>query len=143
MMWGSRLFAVIFSGMGTPLYSVGLQLAIQAVSVALVRGNDSLCSAPLLRHPLNAERLRLFTSLSFDALMPAFGLGGLVAGHECAFVFTLLHLLFGIVAPALPLILATPTVKSLDRRGRVGALWLGLCAVWAAAAAITLWGNAM
>lgn len=143
MMWGSRLFAVLCSGIGTPLSSVGAQLVIQALSVALVRGNDSLCSATLLQHPITIERLRLFTSLSFEALMPAFGLGALVAGNECSFMFTLLHLVFGVVAPALPLIFATKTFKSLDRRGRVGAIWLGLCALWATAAAITLWTEAM
>lgn len=143
MAWGSRLVAVLCSGVGTPLSSVGAQLAIQAFCVAMVRGNESLCASALLGHPTTVARLRAFTAISFDALMPAFGMGALVAGRECAFVFTLLHLLLGVVAPTLPLILATPTVKGLDRRGRAGAVWLGLCAVWATAALITLWTDAL
>ena len=59
---GSRLFAVIVSSLLYPLAVVPVvpSLLLLAYSLTMVRSNPTLCAAPLLTHPLTAQRIRSF-----------------------------------------------------------------------------------
>lgn len=138
MGWGSRLLAVISSGLGQPL-PLMWQLIVQIYSVAMIRGNASLCSSRLMSDPLTVKRVRAFSMLSSEALLPSFSMGKLVsAGSECSFMFTLLHIIFGVLAPTLPSI---KELGWLDRRysGRLAVWWIGMSVTWAAAVMVTLY----
>jgi hypothetical protein len=138
MGWGSRLLAVISSGLGQPL-PLMWQLFIQVYSVAMIRGNASLCSSRLMSDPLTVKRVRAFSMWSSEALLPSFCMGKLIsAGSECSFMFTLLHIIFGVLAPTLP------SIKDsgwLDKRysGRLAVWWTGMSVTWAAAVMATLY----
>jgi hypothetical protein len=138
MGWGSRLLAVISSGLGQPLPFVW-QLIVQSYSVAMIRGNASLCSSRLMSDPLTVKRVRAFSMLSSEALLPSFCMGKLVsAGSECSFMFTLLHIIFGVLAPTLPSIKESGWLDS-RYSGRLAVWWIGMSVTWAVAIMATLY----
>lgn len=136
---GSRLFAACTSGILFPM-SFWMQLISQSYVVYMTRGNDSLCSAELMTDPLTIERLRIFISLTSQVLLPTATMEPLLpAGSECSFIFTLLHLLFGVVWPSLSSLLLAFRSNSSDRQrpSRILIWWVGLIVTWAMAVLIT------
>ena len=108
----------------------------------MVRGNDSLCASQLMTDPLTVRRVRFFSVLSTEALLPGFAMSSIVAiGKDCSFIFTLLHLLFSVAAPTLPLVLRHRKFRRLDARGKLVLSWVGLALCWATAIVITLYLN--
>ncbi|KAL4419555.1 hypothetical protein ABPG77_006886 [Micractinium sp. CCAP 211/92] len=90
IIWGGRLVATLMGAMFNPLPLLPLlpHVAVQAYSVFMVRGNSSLCVAPLLSHPLTAQRIRsLHSAMRLLAAFLPGGLGqvlGPQAGSEAA-----------------------------------------------------------
>jgi len=136
MGWGSRLLAVVLSGLGQPLPLVW-QLIAQVYSVAMILGNGSLCSSRLMSDPLTVKRVRAFSMISLEAFLPSFCMGKLVsAGSECSFIFTLLHIIFGVLAPTLPSIKEREWLN-MRYSGRLAVWWCGMSVTWAAAVMAT------
>lgn len=135
--WGSRLFATALSGVSLPLSFWPAQLAVQAYATTRVLSNVSLCATRLANDPVMVRRLASLTALACDALLPSAALGAVVEGRECAFTFTLLHLIFGVILPTL---LVAPQARhfwGFDARGKLATVWMGLCLTWLAAEFLT------
>lgn len=139
MAWGSRLFAAVSVGLGLPT-SLIPQILGQVYAIAMIRGNASLCSTQLITDPLTITRLRVFINLTSQMLLPVSNIQELLPpGTECSFIFTLLHLLFGIVVPSIPVILSKGTLCGPARQGPSKGViwWIGLSITWAVAVLFT------
>lgn len=107
--WGSRLFAVLQSGLATRM-PIALHVPLQLYSVLMVRNNASLCKAPLTTAPAVVERMRTVNAVACGMLVPPLGqvCSRWLSEHnrDCSFFVTQLHLLVGVVMTTLPLLSA-------------------------------------
>ena len=122
--WGSRIIAVLVSGLSTRL-DVLPHVLIQIYSLLMVRNNSSLCSAPLMTDPLTLERMRAFNTASCGSLLPPLGVLGagwaLPQRGDCSLFLTLLHVVIGVLAPTAVVVLAAD-----DSGRRDGARWFSV-----------------
>ena len=145
---GSRLFSAGLSGISFNM-NFWPQLLSQSYIVYIIRGNPSLCSTQLMMDQVTIHRLRVFMYLISQILLPTANFDELLPpGCECAFIFTLLHLYFGITLPMLlavtPKTTTTISIHPLDEppRFRPGPSkiilwWAGLIVTWAITVFIT------
>lgn len=138
--WGSRLFVASLTGIFLPLSLVS-QIATQAFAIAMIRGNKSLCATQLMIDPLTTSRLHIFITLfSTILLLPSHESEVLLPpGKECSFIFTLLHLTFGIIIPSAPLALQklNNVLPGGGGSHKIAICWIVFCLTWALALLIT------
>ena len=136
---GSRLLAAVSIGLGLPL-NVLPQILAQAYAIAMLRGNASLCSTQLMTDPSTIRRLRIIISLVSEMLLPTSHVKSLLApGNECSFIFTFLHLVFGILFSSLPVILSATSLRARSLQGpnKFVISWIGVILCWGTAVLLT------
>lgn len=139
---GSRLVAAFMLGISLPM-TFWAQIACQAFAICMIRGNESLCSTQLMTDPTTVKRLHVMIGLSSQIFLPpsAAVQQSLPPGSECAFTFTLLHLLFGILLPSLPSLLRKLQYSRPAPSQAPSSLviyWVGFVVTWAITMFVTL-----
>ncbi|PRW58844.1 MAD2L1-binding isoform X2 [Chlorella sorokiniana] len=127
VVWGGRLVAVMLLSSITPLSILPLSahLLLQLYAVLMVRGNSSLCAAPLLRDPLTRARIsRFHSAMGLLAYMLPGGIGFALRARlgdsmdstmECEAFLTCLSVVLALLLPAYMAVKTEPA-SSLQRR---------------------------